>query len=173
MKLIVERYIHAKDYTISHFYINGKLECFGVEDEFRAVKVKGETRIPDGLYEVGFRNSPRFSSSYNHHPKTFGLVSPNVMAQNTQRYKEHVQGHPMIWIKNVPNFEFILLHWGNTDDDTDGCYIVGKSLGIINGQQGVTESRLAYISLYPEVMKAIQAGGVTIEYRSVNQNIVS
>jgi hypothetical protein len=173
MKLLVERYIHGKDCTISHFYINGKLECFGVEDEFRAVKVKGETRIPDGVYEVGFRNSPRFSSSYNHHPKTFSLVSANVMAQNTQRYKEHVQGHPMIWIKNVPNFEYILLHWGNTDDDTDGCYIVGKSLGIINGQQGVTESRLAYISLYPEVMKAIQAGGVTIEYRSVNQNTVA
>ncbi|MDB5235448.1 MAG: hypothetical protein JWR44_2441, partial [Hymenobacter sp.] len=54
--------------------------------------------------------------------------------------------------------------WGNTDDDTDGCYIVGSQIGAIGGQMGVLASRLAYVKLYAQVASAIRAGGQYISY---------
>ena len=136
----VDRYKFNKDNTISRMYVDDELFCFGIEDEKRNVKVKGETCIPDGVYELGTRWSPKFSSTFN---------------------------HDMIWVKNVPNFDFILLHWGNTDDDTDGCYIIGDQLGIVKGQEAVLNSRATYKRLYAKVINRIKAGGEQIEYRSL------
>lgn len=141
MSLIkVERFIHKKDWTISKVYVDGKLFCYAIEDEKRDVKVKGETRIPDGIYELGTRWSPKFSSTYN---------------------------HDMIWVKNVPNFEFILIHWGNTDDDTDGCLILGDKIGVVKGQEAVLNSRATYVKFYKAVIDKIKQGGQKIEYVSV------
>ena len=33
----------------------------------------------------------------------------------------------MLHITNVPNFEYILIHCGNTDEHTSGCLLVGDS----------------------------------------------
>lgn len=141
MSLIkVERFIHNKDNTISRVYIDDKLFCFAIEDEKRTTKVKGETCIPDGIYNLSTRWSPKFSSTYN---------------------------HDMIWVKDVPNFEYILVHWGNTDDDTDGCLIVGAKIGIVKGQDAVLSSRDTYLKLYTKVIDKIKLGGQTIQYISV------
>ena len=141
MSLIkVERFIHKPDWTISRVYLEDKLFCFAIEDEYRTIKVKGETAIPDGVYKLGTRFSPKFSPEYN---------------------------HEMIWVKDVPNFEFILIHWGNTDDDTDGCLIVGSKIGIIKGQDAVLSSRDTYLKLYTKVIDRIRKGNETIEYISI------
>jgi len=133
----VERFIFKPDWTISKVYVDGKLFCYAVEDEIRSVKVKGETAIPKGVYPLGTRWSPKFSGAYN---------------------------HEMIWVKDVPNFEFILIHWGNTDDDTDGCLIVGDKIGVVKGQEGVLNSRATYLKLYNKVIDKIKDSGQKIEY---------
>ena len=33
----------------------------------------------------------------------------------------------MLWVRDVPGFEYILIHTGNTDEHTSGCLIVGDS----------------------------------------------
>jgi hypothetical protein len=138
MKIRVERFEFGKDYTLSRVYLDGKFECYAIEDEIREVKVKGETAVPYGKYEVGMRYSPKFT------PRT---------------------GHDMIWVKNVPNFQWILIHTGNTEKDTDGCLIVGTKVGYLNGVRAVLASKIAYDKFYPQVLAAMDAGQkVTIEY---------
>ena len=47
-----------------------------------------------------------------------------------------------VWIvQSVPDREYILLHYGNTAKDTDGCIILGLALGEIDGQPAVLHSR--------------------------------
>lgn len=138
MKIIVERFNSGSDDTLGRIYINGKLVGYTIEDEFREVKVKGETRIPAGTYKVGKRYSPKFTPRF---------------------------GHDMLWIKDVPGFEYILIHTGNTEKDTDGCLIVGKKIGKLDGKRAVLDSKIAYKEIYPVISDAIDRGeDVTIHY---------
>lgn len=138
MEIIVQRFLFEADCTVGRLYINGILKCFTLEDEIRALKVKGETAIPYGKYELGMRYSPKFTPRY---------------------------GHDMLWVKNVPGFEYILIHPGNTDDDTDGCLLLGNKIGIVKKQTAVVNSVSTYEKIYPIIAKHLQAGGIaTIEY---------
>lgn len=141
MSLIkVERFLHHPDCEIGRVYINGEYFCFSIEDASRTTKIKGETCIPLGVYPLGTRFSPRFSKTYN---------------------------HDMIWVKNVPGFEFILIHWGNTISDTEGCLIIGDKIGVVNQKDAVLNSRATYLKFYGRVINQIKAGGQTIEYTTV------
>lgn len=137
MKVEVYRYDSGPDDTLGKLYINGKFYCYTIEDQYRSVKVKGDTRIPAGVYKLGLVNSPRFSRMY---------------------------GHDMIWVKNVPGFSNILIHPGNTKTDTEGCLLLGKKVGSLNKKRAVLDSKSAYSEVYPIVSEAIKKGEVTIQY---------
>jgi len=47
-------------------------------------------------------------------------------------------------IEDVPGRTHILFHIGNTDSDTEGCLLLGRRPGYINGKRGILESRLAF-----------------------------
>jgi hypothetical protein len=47
-------------------------------------------------------------------------------------------------VENVPNRSAILLHWGNTEKDTEGCILLGNRVGEINGQPAVLDSRKCF-----------------------------
>ena len=73
----------------------------------------------------------------------------------------------MLHVVDVPNFEYILIHTGNTDEHTAGCLLVGDSQE--NNQllpDGfIGKSVNAYKRIYPSIAKAIDQGEeVTIEY---------
>jgi hypothetical protein len=139
--ITVERFKFGKDHTLGRVFLNGKLFCYSVEDEVRkGVKVKGETAIPNGIYPLTTRYSPKFSPKF---------------------------GHDMIWVKNVPNFEYILIHTGNTDDDTEGCLVIGDRIGVVSGQEGVLNSKPTYKRFYEAVIAKIKQGNQFIEYKSV------
>ncbi len=138
MKICIERFLFERDCTVGRLYIDGVLKCFTIEDEMRTIKVRGETAIPYGVYKLGLRYSPKFSPKF---------------------------GHEMLWVKDVPGFEYVLIHWGNTDDDTDGCLVVGDKVGVISGQTAVLNSIATYKEIYKQVADVLTLGGqVTIEY---------
>lgn len=124
--------------TVRELFINDKFYCFTLEDEKRAVKVKGETRIPDGTYKLGLRTVG------GHHEKY------------KKDYPEFHIG--MIQVLNVPNFSDILIHKGNYDTDTDGCLLVGMTFMNQAGVLSVLKSGDAYRLVYPLISKAIASG---------------
>lgn len=49
-----------------------------------------------------------------------------------------------VWeVKSVPNRTAILIHAGNTMDDTQGCILVGLAFGTLNGKPAVVNSNMA------------------------------
>ena len=122
--------------TIGVMYIDGKFQCFTLEDTYNEPKIYGKTRIPQGSYAVELRKEGGMVQRYN------------------SKYEEH---DGMLWLKNVANFEYVYIHVGNTDDDTDGCILVGKSC-ITGRTQSIGNSVIAYKELYPLIKSQIDAG---------------
>ena len=106
--------------------------CYTLEDEFREVKVSGETRIPAGTYELKIRTEGSLTKRYE------------------ARFPDFHEG--MIWLQNVPNFKWIYIHCGNDDDDTDGCILVGSYLRL----NRVLNSRSTYKAIYPGIVANIK-----------------
>lgn len=63
---------------------------------------------------------------------------------------------------NVPNFTGIRIHSGNTDDDSSGCPLVGRTRGKLKGQPAVLESRVAFNELMVRLTAADKREPITI-----------
>ena len=151
MKLQVVRTQFGKDASNGMLFIDGKFECYTLEDQYQAVKVMHETCIPEGTYDIKFRKTGGFHAKYS------------------ERYKNAHYG--MLHIQDVPGFTYILIHTGNTDEHTSGCLIVGETqqdLDInFNGMVG--SSTVAYKKLYAKVAsELLQGKKVTIAYSKIN-----
>lgn len=131
MDLKLSRKWLTKDSTIGELSVDGKFECFILEDHFPTpyVKVFGVTCIPIGRYEVIVNNSPRFSK---------------------------MAGHPvdLPLLLNIPGFEGVRIHPGNVAADTEGCLLPGR----IKLKDKVLESRLAFDALFAKLQAAIAKG---------------
>ena len=130
--------------------------CYTLEDEQRDKKVMAETRIPEGIYDITLRTVG------GHH------------AKYSKRFPDIHEG--MLWVRNVPNFEYILIHCGNTDEHTAGCLLLGDSQEnnqlMENGFIG--KSTQAYKRVYPKILKALNDGeDVRIEYIDLNDVIIA
>lgn len=68
LEFAVVRYNYTEGYTAGKMYANGRFICYTLEDEVREVdgkpvsawKIKGETAIPRGRYEMELSHSPKF-----------------------------------------------------------------------------------------------------------------
>jgi hypothetical protein len=146
MNITVTRYKHEKDFTLSKVFIDGQFEAYGLEDERRDVKVMHETRIPEGKYKIELRKEG------SHHEKY------------SKKFPAFHKG--MLHVTKVPNFQFILIHIGNTDEDTSGCLLIG--LNVDEAQGKLTNSTAAYERFYPKVLAALEAGKeVWIKYEAI------
>jgi len=156
MKLRVLRIGDNDDTSLGVFYINGILKCGSVEDEERDTKVAGETRVPNGIYKVGLRTE---GGTHARYLKKYGedFHKGMLCIYNADDWK---------LVANGMSFQYILIHTGNTDEDTEGCLLVNNTLDIKNYVGGSSVD--AYKSIYPEIAVAILAGEeVTIEYLDV------
>ena len=163
--LTVERYEFTPDWTIGRMLCQGQPVGFTIEDEIRAVKLHGETAIPYGTYDLGVRQSPKFSHEFMWSDKHKVLCQTSLICGYP--HVKDFRPHDMIWIKDVPSFEYILFHWGNFDDDTEGCLIGGLSIGFAKNRKGVMKecvisSRVFYRSIYAKIYPLIKSGGQKI-----------
>lgn len=119
MKLHLKRLHKTDKSTIGELTIDGKFECYTLEDIERDVKIKSETAISKGTYTVIINQSNRFKR-----------LMPLLL--------------------NVPNFEGVRIHAGNTNHDTEGCILVGRTRGV----DFIGQSRKAYDSLFKKMQEA-------------------
>lgn len=149
MKLEVLRFNDTGKETLGLLMINGKFRGYTLEDEERTVKVWGETRIPEGTYKLGLRTEG------GHH------------ARYLKKFPHIHKG--MLHVLNVPNFKFILIHIGNSEDDTAGCLLVGSQPSV-DGKK-IIKSTVKYIDLYAKIASAIiNHEPVTITYSKIYDN---
>ena len=152
MKLQVVRTQFGKDATNGLLFVNGIFENYTLEDQYQAVKVMHETCIPEGTYDIKFRTVGGFHEKYK---KKYG--------------NSH---YGMLHLQDVPNFTYILIHAGNTDEHTSGCLIVGETQQDldISDDGFVGHSGKAYVKLYNKVAKELLLGkSVTIEYTTITK----
>ena len=121
--------------------------CYTLEDEHRDEKVRGETRIPAGEYRITLRRIGRLHQKYSSRVPTIHKG--------------------MLWVRDVPNFEYILIHCGNTDEHTAGCLLLGDTQenNQIKKNGFVGHSTRAYFRIYPYILAALERKAeVTIKY---------
>ena len=149
MKLLLKRIAKMEKYTIGKLYIDGKYFSDTLEDtdrnltstmskdEIVKVKVYGKTAIPTGTYVVDMNT-----------------VSPKFGKRSwAQPYEGKVPR-----LQDVPGYEGVLIHPGNTADDTSGCILVGRNK--VKGQ--VVESQNTFHSLM-NILKRDNDITITIE----------
>ena len=151
MKLEVLRFSSQKDSTNGILFDvtkDRKFLAYTLEDEHREEKVMSETRVPAGTYKITLRTVGGFHGRYS------------------KKYGEMHKG--MLWVRNVPNFEYILIHTGNTDEHTAGCLLVGdtQNQNITKSKNGFIGSSVdVYKRIYPSIASALERGDdVEISY---------
>lgn len=139
MKLINTRVVSDTASTLGVFTFNGKKIGFVIEDEHRHEKVKGQTRIPAGIYEVNFRME---------------------LTPLTKKYRAKYSWFTYhLELQFVPNFSGIYIHIGNFHTSTDGCQVVGNKAGFDgNNHYRNHESTICYKDLYLKVKAALERG---------------
>lgn len=141
MKLTLKRIALRPTYTIGKLYIDDVYFCDTIEDTVRDLNKNG--KFDNGEKKV--------------HSKTaipYGIYE--IKWTYSPRFKKYTPQ-----LMNVPSFEGIRIHAGNTSADTEGCLILGK-----NKQVGkVLNSRYTINKFYPIIKEACSNGKVTIEIK--------
>lgn len=147
MKITVDRLWKKEGYTIGKLYVDGAFLCNTLEDKDRGLsssmpldnikklKKAGETAIPSGTYIV-----------------RMDIVSPKY--SKSSWYIQNCNGSRMPRLMNVPGYDGVLIHAGNTAKDTQGCILVGKNdvVGM------VTKSKDYFLQLYNKMYAAYKKG---------------
>ena len=141
MKLTLKRIALRSTYTIGRLYVDGNYFCDTLEDTVR--DLNKNCKFDNGEKKVYAKTAIPYGTyeiKWTYSPR-FKKYTPQLM--------------------NVPSFEGIRIHSGNTSDDTEGCLILGE-----NKQVGkVLNSRATINKFYPIIKKACSKGKVTIEIK--------
>jgi hypothetical protein len=129
MELTLKRRFKGEHYTIGSLNIDGKYfsDTLGDTDrglssdmplnKLKKLKVDGKTAIPTGRYRIDMNTvSPKFKN--RGWAKKYGGIVPRLIG--------------------VPCFSGVLIHPGNTADDTLGCILVGENKvkgGLVRSQE--------------------------------------
>lgn len=134
---ILQRYSDNRESTLGLLLKKTQLgilfQSYTLEDQFQEVKVRAETRVPANKYEIIIQRQET--------PKTLSY---------RKRYPNWFKNHLML--KGVPGFVGIYIHIGNTDDDSEGCILLGDNADNNRiGPGAVSNSTQAFIRFYNEL----------------------
>lgn len=149
MELKLIRKYRCSNYCIDKLYINNEYFSDALEDpdrgltdsmsleEIKKIKIKGNTCIPYGTYNV-----------------TLDVYSPKFGSKSY--YKEVCNGK-VPRLLNVKGFDGILIHVGDGPNGhklTEGCILIGRNT--IKG--GLTEGKKYFQLLYNQMLEAKKRG---------------
>lgn len=143
MKLTLQRIAKKDTYTIGRLYIDEVKFCDTIEDtdrglnqsmdleKIKSLKKANATAIPTGTYKV-----------------TMGIKSPKYSNYDKYPWARKYNGK-LPRLLNVPGYDGVLIHVGNTAKDTSGCILVGenKVVGkVINSAKWFTKLMDEYLT---------------------------
>ncbi|EAH5803688.1 hypothetical protein FN933_07365 [Campylobacter coli] len=138
MKIKIIRRYTGKTCVIGKFKVfndDDKLlfECFSLEEDKEGLESGKDLRIPEGKYNLKRHSPSRF--------------------ENTLRSITKKDDDTMINVYNdeVPASRAILIHWGNTNKDTQGCILLGHTKD--NNNESIGQSRQACKEFYDLMYK--------------------
>lgn len=141
MKLELTRIALHDTYTIGKLYVDGVYFCDTLEDKVRDINKNGifdngETKV-QGKTAIPYG---KYEVVWAYSPR-FKRYTPRLL--------------------NVKSFAGVLIHAGNSHEDTDGCILLGQNKvtgKVINSKEFVNK-------LYPIIKNACQKGKVEIEIK--------
>ncbi|EAK2626143.1 hypothetical protein CCX07_08675 [Campylobacter coli] len=114
-------------------------ECFALEEDKEGLESGKDLRIPEGNYNLRRHTPSRFE---------------NTLRSITKKDDTMIN----VYNDEVPSSRAILIHWGNTDKDTQGCILLGLTKD--NNNESVGQSRQAckefYDLMYKQDLSKIQ-----------------
>lgn len=108
MKILVKRIAKRDTYTIGKMYLDGKYFCDTLEDTDRNLK---QTDSISSIKKVKVPNKTAIPTG------TYELI-----VNMSPKFKRRLPR-----LLNVPGFDGILIHRGNSDRETSGCLLVGEN----------------------------------------------
>ena len=135
MKIEVKRDVRNEKFTLGKMYIDGEFFCYTLEDPVRQAGVK--------IYG--------------------DTAIPAGKYEVTITYSNHFK-KLLPLINEVPGFEGVRIHGGNSADDTNGCILIAKNRDSIRGiiwgslfadftarvKAAVNNKQQVYITIIPE-----------------------
>jgi hypothetical protein len=137
MYIQLAREYYTNKSTEGKLFVNGEFECYTLEDTDRNLESGGEKIYGNTAIPKG---------------------KYEIDITKSFRFKREL---PLLL--NVPQFEGVRIHIGNTSEDTDGCILVGVQNKNFT-DDFIGQSKIAFDSLFGK-MKASKARGesITIE----------
>lgn len=141
MELLLKRIALKDTYTIGKLYVNGIYFCDTIEDKVRDLNKDGD------LNDVGEGKIPSLTAiPYGKYEITLKVQSPKYSLKTNYNW---CKGY-LPRLINVPHFEGILIHAGNTAKDSAGCILIGENK--VKGK--VINSMVTLKKLYPILKEA-------------------
>lgn len=140
MKLKLVRQFLGPEYTIGDLYVDGKPYCNTLEDPNRDENKNG--KFDNGEVKISGNTCIPYGTY-------------EIIVTMSPKFKRDLPR-----LVNVPSFEGVLIHRGNTAKDTEGCILVGENT--VKGR--VLNSTMYEVDLVSKMKQAINRGEkITIE----------
>lgn len=151
--LTVLRYIDDGETTLGLIFLRNKFFAYTLEDTHRDEKIRGKTRIPAGIYSIGY--SP------------VDPAQSRITQDYLRNYKPWFTRH--LHLKNVPGFEGIYIHVGNNHENTEGCLLIADGVTAGISQKSLRDSRNAYQRFY-KIIAALLDSNEPVNIQILNED---
>ena len=139
MEILLQRSFRHPSCTIGLLSVDGKFECFTCEDKDRGLS---QTDTLETIQKVKIKAQTAIPTGRY-----------KVVITFSNRFQKEL---PLL--VDVPGFEGIRIHPGNTAKDTEGCLLPGTD----HNDEGVINSRAAFLSLFDKIKASPNPVFITI-----------